>query len=1021
MVKHTLSTSAMFIALAAFAYGAGGVCIVPQAAYAASADTGIERLLLNAEAETDKEKSIQMLRALLGRDDLAAASASQPALSAWRIRAAIVENYLFLYRAEKDMDHLEKVQDFIRTSYSKKDEQAWAYLYVLGALADEKPEEGSKVLTRFAEELIDGAEENIKAIKDQKTREEIAYTFALVLTNQKDDKPVFDAQHLNMAHTLAVDMNDPLHRMQIMRRLAKAGKIIAGSYPALYAPVYKLLEEKKIDADDLIDIHNEALENDQFDLALTSLLVIKERGDRANEMLAFSKSMMEKNEISRARRIAEKIDYEPRAIEAWCALAEHYAASGYPQEMIQAYAKAEGLIGQITKQENVTKAHKTISDSKKRVEKQAEKKSKNISDSSQKQADIALKAIATGDVVAATEAAKLIADPIFRAATFRQIAETQTRRIDKFALLDKQNQNENPEWHWLKADEKKIGDADAQKLVDFEGVIEKGINTDPQSYTVVQAVPSSLGQRLRNEPLVERLTANGDTVRAAIPLPGDAEIVRSYFENNLFNSKFYEVYGNAGATEQQNQAAPEAIIIESGITDIPALYDELKDKGFNDYLVKEGGTYTLRRPLVVGPRAALVVTGDEVRTLKMSTEAGAYIVVSGKFYFSDSKLIGWSESKGEPQWAEYKDKRNFRPFITGWSQSEMYIADSEIVALGYGNGKSYGISFSAGPNAWFKFGFDPHEKRPTAIMTGNSIRNTLYGFYSYEADDVVLSGNEYIDNIVYGVDPHDRSHRLAIGYNTAYATHKKHGIIISREVNDSLIFGNITFENKGTGIMLDRDSNGTLVYGNTSFHNNQDGLTLFESDCEIVASNSIFENHGSGFRIRNSYNIGLFYNDLVKNNASGISAYEGTLKGDPAHKFRDFDLDPYDELAGVAAIGNRIDSNGTGLTVEGIDGLFLKGNEFVNQSPKILRGLMFDKNPEMLSRYDQKTNGVAAGASCPVMPEPLYVQSCKFRENGTLKGDGMDHLVDRIKTSACAKSVTAEKKTLPSEAENEEE
>ena len=66
--------------------------------------------------------------------------------------------------------------------------------------------------------------------------------------------------------------------------------------------------------------------------------------------------------------------------------------------------------------------------------------------------------------------------------------------------------------------------------------------------------------------------------------------------------------------------------------------------------------------------------------------------------------------------------------------------------------------------------------RPEGVIADNSFRNMYYGFYSYEAENAALLGNEYRDNIVYGIDPHDRSRYLMIAYNTTYDTHKKHGV-----------------------------------------------------------------------------------------------------------------------------------------------------------------------------------------------------------------------------------------------------
>ncbi len=117
----------------------------------------------------------------------------------------------------------------------------------------------------------------------------------------------------------------------------------------------------------------------------------------------------------------------------------------------------------------------------------------------------------------------------------------------------------------------------------------------------------------------------------------------------------------------------------------------------------------------------------------------------------------------------------------------MYIGGSVLDSLGYAASKSFGLTFSAGPKtvpgsrAHWKS--DRHRRRECCHIE--------CGFYSYEADDISLIGNEYANNVLYGVDPHDRSQRLLIALNTAHDTMVKHGIIISRGVDASWQIGNV--------------------------------------------------------------------------------------------------------------------------------------------------------------------------------------------------------------------------------------
>ncbi len=994
--------------------GAAGLAVAQNGASEA------EQLFLQAESSPNPEQSINILKGMLERPDVAKANEAAIYAPA-RIKALIIEDYLHVFRKQKDADQLEAAKSFAQSSYTDPGQRAWAYLHIISQAANDAAFRKGAV-RQFASLLLDDIETDLKAVTDPETKARLYYALGITLTRSIDGKPLFGADPLSLVHSSIPQITNSRQRLEIMRRLGDAGKNIPGAYPKAYAPLYELAKEKNVPSKSFVALYQQAIAEDNFDLAVASLVMINKKDERTEELAKFFHDNFKKGDISRARRIAEVIDNPARAVDVWSELAGHYMIQGYTAESAEAYKKAESYVALVTKDESRTKAKKLIADRKARDWAKAQKKSENSTDADRALATKALKSFETDGIAAAVATTRGIENAILRAKTFRRLAEAQTKLNDKYGLLEKSD-GERPVWRILKG-ERKLITLDKGSVDGFEAAITAKMNADPKGLTITEGLPSSIGKAIPDDPLVERLAANGDTIRQMIPLAGKASIVRSYYENNLYNSKFYEVFGNAGFMKKQKASAPEVIVIESGITDLPALYDYLRDTGYGDYLTRDGKIYTAHRPIVINPKASLVVTGDDVESFRLSTESGAYIVGAGKLFISDSKLLGWDDANSEPMWSDYKHKREFRPYFTIWSQGAAYIGNSELIALGYGNGKSYGLAFSAGPNVWFKYGNDKHANRPTGIMADNSIRNTMYGFYSYEADDVVLSGNEYVDNIVYGVDPHDRSLRLAIGYNSAYDTHKKHGIIISREVNDSLIFGNLTFENKGTGIMLDRDSNGTLVYGNTSFLNKQDGMTLFESDCGIIASNNVFGNDASGFRIRNSYNVGLFENDIAHNKSAAVLAYEGTLKGNAMHATRDFELDPYDEMTGVSIVGNTIKANGGGLGVEAVEGIFMKENEFVSQSPKILRGALFKKHGDILFRYDQAKAGVSVNATCPALVDPLYVQSCKFRDSGALRGDGMDQLVARVKTSACAKSTTNYKKSyeeVENEAEEQEE
>ncbi len=969
-----------------FAYSiltASAICVFATSPLLAN-DSLVSQYIV-AEAMEDKEQSIVIWKDLLGNKNNQ--SLAKNGFDSKILRANIVNDYVALYLAEKDVDHIKKADDFI-TFQMPKDEQAWAYIYLLKPIINDP----------MAMEFIDKIHVLSSTIIDARAKNDLLYALSTLITMQSD------ASTLNLVHGFINDFNNDDHRIDIIRKYANATQSNNAMHPSACNEFYNLMVGDKYPSkDELLRINKQAMGDDQFILALNALLSIKKDKDRADALKEFFYDLYDDGKISEARRVAEKTTNAARGVDFWSRLGGHYLISGYQKQSEDAFQKAMDFANQ--RGDSRAKSIQLIDDRKRDALKEhVKKKDSDISQGDRDKRSEAIQNLENNDIKSSVAVAKKIEDAIYRAKTFRLIAEAQLQKIDIYNFLKATNDDTATKFV-----------LDGYTIIDNpETKITNPIDINPETLHVQKGLPSNLGKIIAKDNLPQKLAQDGEMIANLIPLPSTADVQISYYENNILNSKFAGVYGNAGFIQQQGTSAPISIIIQNGSIDIPTLYASLRHKGYDDYLIRDGKNYTLRRPLVIANGASLILTGDDVDDLRLSKERGAYIAYGGDFYASDTKITGWSEAKGATAHIQYKAKRMFRPFLTAWSRSNTYIGNSELIALGYGNGKSYGLSFSAGPNAWLKHGNQANINRPTGIMADNSLDNIMYGYYSYEADDFIINGNEYIDNVVYGIDPHDRSRRLVIGYNTAYDTQNKHGIIISREVNDSLIAGNISFNNAGTGFMIDRESNGTLIYGNTSFDNKNDGMTMFESDCAIIAANHIFDNNGAGMRIRNSHDLGVFHNIIMDNKKDGIIAYNGTLLGDPVHSHRDFGLDPYDEHTSITAVGNTIQSNGSGLNIQSISALFMRGNEFINQSPKVTLGPWFQKNPDLLFRYNQDIDGVSITPTCPVLPKQLKPNTCKFRQSGILSHDGQDDLIERIAQSACAMGVVKhEEKSHP--------
>ena len=330
--------------------------------------------------------------------------------------------------------------------------------------------------------------------------------------------------------------------------------------------------------------------------------------------------------------------------------------------------------------------------------------------------------------------------------------------------------------------------------------------------------------------------------------------------------------------------------------------------------------------------------------------------------------------------------------MISWSHSETFVGGSKLVALGYQSPKSFGLSFSAGPSNVMKRHSDKGE--PSGMVVDSLFENFEYGVYTYEAQQVAMVGNEYKDSLVYGMDPHDRSHQLTIAYNTAYGTHEKHGIIVSREVDRSFIVGNVVFRNRGSGFMLDRDSTANIIYANTAFDNDQDGITLFESSCNLIMANHFIANKRSGIKLRNSWDVGIHLNAIVRNERSGIDGYIADLRSSAAHQSRDYELDPYVPVTTFVASGNDLAGNGSGVTLAGVSGATLSENT-IRLKPKRLYG--GDVSNIMLKMLQMSSRAVVRSTCRP--KRPAY--ACPLRDLGLMGDDASAELFDPAGPDDC--------------------
>ncbi|OLF55988.1 mannuronan 5-epimerase AlgG [Pseudomonas chlororaphis] len=418
-----------------------------------------------------------------------------------------------------------------------------------------------------------------------------------------------------------------------------------------------------------------------------------------------------------------------------------------------------------------------------------------------------------------------------------------------------------------------------------------------KTYTVSSAPTEQLKLAKPTLPDLSGYTAEAVAAKIVRSTPGKISVRRMMQEDAL--KDFIGGDNKMAEWVVRQHGIPQAIFIDDGYVNLKELVKKLPKQYISE---TSPGVYLARLPIVVGRKGILDIDG-QTRELRLSQEGGSFLVNDGQLFVRDTKVTGWREKDNGP--ATFNSPKEFRPFLLAWGGTETYIVNSKMASFGYANSKSYGVSISQYTPNMAKVLKRPE---PTGWIIGSEFSDMWYGFYCYETRDFVVKGNTYRDNIVYGIDPHDRSHRLIIADNTVYGTKKKHGIIISREVNDSFIFNNRSYDNKLSGVVIDRNSVNNVIADNEIYRNHTDGITLYESADNLLWGNKVISNRRHGIRIRNSVNIRLYENVAM---ANGLTGVYGHIK-DLSDTDRDIKLDPFDAQVSLIVVGGELAANGSG-------------------------------------------------------------------------------------------------------------
>ena len=239
---------------------------------------------------------------------------------------------------------------------------------------------------------------------------------------------------------------------------------------------------------------------------------------------------------------------------------------------------------------------------------------------------------------------------------------------------------------------------------------------------------------------------------------------------------------------------------------------------------------------------------------------------------------------------------------TGKYESRMTIESSDIGFLGYYASEAYGVVYKArGCDA-------THQDVCNSLNVGGFEKNSrfhdnYFGTYTWGADDMDFTNNEYDRNIGYGLDPHDDSDNLRIVGNKSH-DNGNHGIICSQRCDHLTITDNESYQNglvpwvgphdmdasdnQVHGIMIHRGVTDTVIKNNNVHDNpNGAGIAVFESGGNTTIEGNTLTANKYGLR----FSVGSHDVTSTGNTINGTTQYA-------VYAYRGKDLPVYTQTGG---------------------------------------------------------------------------------------------------------------------------
>ena len=109
---------------------------------------------------------------------------------------------------------------------------------------------------------------------------------------------------------------------------------------------------------------------------------------------------------------------------------------------------------------------------------------------------------------------------------------------------------------------------------------------------------------------------------------------------------------------------PQAIFVDDGYLNLKDLLGKVPKQYLSE---TSPGVFLAKLPIVVGRKGILDID-KQTQELRLSQQAGSFLINDGQLFVRDTKITGWDEKTNGP--ALFKSPKEFRPFLLAWGGTE---------------------------------------------------------------------------------------------------------------------------------------------------------------------------------------------------------------------------------------------------------------------------------------------------------------------------------------------------------------